>query len=104
MLLLRTMIKLKAVTLQNAQCFLDNTGMENGTKLPNFRWLKSPLKKKKQIIYLLFLKEALGKFSLIVSSVSIGEALRNDAQQQDRGIVHEIIVLNMLQCNMAIIR
>ena len=92
------MTKLKAVTLQNAPCFLDNTGKENGTKLPNFRRLKSPKKKKKkkkkkQIFYHLFVKEAAGEFKLIVSSVSTGEALRNDAQRQDRGIVHEIIVL-----------
>lgn len=99
------MIKLEAVTLQNAPCFLDNTGKENCTKLPNFRRLKSPPKKEKaDILPSVCVKEALGKFSLIVSSVSIGEALRNDAQRQDRGIVHEIIVLNMLQCNMAIIR
>lgn len=105
MLLFRTMIKLEAVTLQNAPCFLDNTGKENCTKLPNFRRLKFPPKKKKQIFYLLFVLKRLWESSAWLYHLCRLEKLYvNDAQRQDRGIVHEIIVLNMLQCNMAIIR
>lgn len=93
------------MTLQNAPCFLDNTGEGKWHEIAQFQTVKVPPKKEKaDILTSVCVKEALGKFSLIVSSVSIGAALRNDAQRQDRGIVHEIIVLNMLQCNMAIIR
>lgn len=71
------MIKLEAVTLQNAPCFLDNTGEGKWHEIAQFQTVKVPPKKEKaDILTSVCVKEALGKFSLIVSSVSIGEALR----------------------------